>query len=635
MKQIMNKILILLWCSLFCVSCNYLDIVPDEKATEEDAFKNAKAAERYLYSCYAYIPDPRLGNASLDLLTGDEFATPWDFELSGQFVQGNYTPSNPCINYWNDLYKGIRQCYLLKENVSTVPGLPQDLKDMYTAEADFLIALYHFYIVRSYGPVILVKNLVDINDLGTPESFLSRTPYDECVAWIAEQLKNAAYRLPDRWTGADYGRATKIAAMSIRARMLLYAASPQFNGGDKFRSLYGNFKNPDGTQLISTTYDSQKWKTAAAAYKEAIDLAKNAGYDLYRATNGALPRTPEPTNLVQRSLRFTFIDKETTPEVIWGFCGVENPGNGLQSKSMPRWGQICWGGLSPTLLQVERFYTKKGLPIDEDPAFSYPNRFDIASFDEDDENGEGETLKMNLGREPRFYAWIAFHNGYYEVLGEDKDTQSENSYKAKYKRGINDAKQLVQFTKLANMGLTSDNTWGTKTGYLNKKGASPGTSVTAEGIKLDRYPWPLVRLGELYLGYAEACVESNDLSTAKTYLNYVRDRAGIPDVEESWEGVAALDQDKLREIVRRERLNELYLENHNFWDIRRWGVAETMNEQPKGLSVRETTLENFAKPVTVDVQRRFIPAHYLMPIEIKEVNKNPNLVQNPGYADVE
>ena len=59
--------------------------------------------------------------------------------------------------------------------------------------------------------------------------------------------------------------------MAIRARLLLYAASPQFNGGEKFKSLYENFKNPDGTQLISTTYDPTKWITAAQACKEAIN----------------------------------------------------------------------------------------------------------------------------------------------------------------------------------------------------------------------------------------------------------------------------------------------------------------------------------------------------------------------------
>ena len=151
---------------------------------------------------------------------------------------------------------------------------------------------------------------------------LGRNTYDECVTWVAEQLKNVAGRLPMRRTGLDYGRATGVAAMAIRARLLLYAASPQFNGGEKFKSLYSDFKNPDGTQLISTTYDPNKWVTAAQACKEAIDWARapEANYDLYAADVNTLPNYPEPTDLTQRSLRFTFVDKDNTPEVIWAFC---------------------------------------------------------------------------------------------------------------------------------------------------------------------------------------------------------------------------------------------------------------------------------------------------------------------------
>lgn len=100
---------------------------------------------------------------------------------------------------------------------------------------------------------------------------------------------------------------------------------------------------------------------------------------------------------------------------------------------------------------------------------------------------------------------------------------------------------------------------------------------------MNQYPWPIIRLADLYLAYAEACVETNDLETAKQYLNKVRERAGIPTVETAWSGVAALDQTKLRQIVRQERMNELYLENQNFWDMRRWLLAgQYFNVKAKG-----------------------------------------------------
>ena len=353
MKQVINKIVLVLVLVVSCYSCNYLDIVPDENATEADAFKNLAAAERYLYSCYAYMKSPSATSESIDLLTGDDVVTAWEHEKYANFAKGTYTPSNPIINYWNDLYKGIRQCYMLKQNIETVPGMTRQQMDEYIAEADFLIAYHHYYLMRLYGPVVLVKQLVDLND----ENLLGRRPYDECVDWVAEQFKSAAGRLPLTREGDDYGRATKVVAMALRARLLLYAASPQFNGGEKFRGMYSSFRNPDGTQLISTAYDAQKWNKAVEAYQEVLQLVKGV-YELYKAEGvGLMSSAPEPADKTLRNLRFTFVDKENTEEVIWAYCAKEDRWN-LQAKSVPRWGSISFGGLAITLRQIERFYTK-------------------------------------------------------------------------------------------------------------------------------------------------------------------------------------------------------------------------------------------------------------------------------------
>lgn len=628
MKYI-NYIAVLLIALL--TGCNYLDIVPDEKASEEDAFKDAAAIERYLYSCYAYIPNPRDGTSSLDLFTGDEVVTRWEHEVFANFAKGLYTPSHPYISYWNTLFKGIRQCYLLKQNMNKAYNLKEEDYNTYMAEADFLIAYYHFILLRTYGPTILVKELQSTDEIN-PENFLGRTPYDECVQWISDLFLDAAKRLPDEWTGEDYGRATSCAAMAIRARMLLYAASPQFNGGEKFKSLYSDFKNPDGTQLISTTYDLEKWQAAKQACLDAINYAEQkGGRSLYRWSEGTLTQYPEPQDPTLRTLRFVFTDRENTKEVIWAYCANENPYNDLQVKSVPRWNNRTWGGVSPTLRMLETFYTVNGLPIDEDPEFPYANRYGVAyAADSDSSYCEGQTLQLNLQREPRFYSWIAFHNGYYEVMGEDTESKT-SPYATKYKRGIDKAKLLTQFTKGSNCG--SVNNTGTWTGYLTKKGTHPGNTVSNSGFRLVQYQWPIIRLGELYLDYAEACVECGDLEEAKKYLNKIRERAGIPDVEVSWAGIADLNQSKLRQIVRQERRIELFLENQSFYDVRRWGEAEALGEQPQGMNIEASTLQNFGTVTTVPVTRRFIPAHYLMPIPIEEINRNPNLVQNPGYSE--
>ncbi len=144
-------------------SCNYLDIVPDERPTEDDAFKDQKAAERYMYSCYSYIPNLRDGTSSMDLFTGDEVVTAFEHESFASFNKGNYNPSNPLINYWDTLFKGIRQCYILKANIANVPGLDPAISEDYVNQADFLIGFFHYLLVRTYGPTILLKELPDQN----------------------------------------------------------------------------------------------------------------------------------------------------------------------------------------------------------------------------------------------------------------------------------------------------------------------------------------------------------------------------------------------------------------------------------------------------------------------------------------
>ena len=111
---------------------NYLDIVPDETATEKDAFANPRAALRYLYSCYGYLPQSNMVQSCMDF-TGDETISPFA-ESYVKFAEGSYDSSNTIISYWNTLFQGIRQCYLLKENIHSVPKISQDEVDLYTPQ---------------------------------------------------------------------------------------------------------------------------------------------------------------------------------------------------------------------------------------------------------------------------------------------------------------------------------------------------------------------------------------------------------------------------------------------------------------------------------------------------------------------
>lgn len=144
------------------------------------------------------------------------------------------------------------------------------------------------------------------------------------------------------------------------------------------------------------------------------------------------------------------------------------------------------------------------------------------------------------------------------------------------------------------------------------------------------------RLAEIYLNYAEALVELNKLDEAKVYIDKIRDRAGIPSVDDAWDNYSTNPgyqntQEGMRQIVRQERINELYFEGHLFFDYRRWKVAEQFVGMPdRGLETNATTVDDFI-PMDLPLQRSFHKGQYLMPIPQSEINKAPQLVQNPYY----
>ena len=633
MKNKLYQALLLIFLVAGISSCDYLDIVPDERPTEEAAFKDKNAAERYLYSCYAFMPKERRG---CYLYQGGDCLTDYD----RKFLEGTHTAANIGeFAYWSRMYAGIRRCYTLINNVDAVPRMEEELKIIYKAEANFLIAYYHFMLLRAYGPIIIMDHEVSVSSTEK----LKRSPFDVCVKWIADKYDEACNNgLLAVQSSSYYGRATQLAAKALKARLYLYAASPLFNGN----SFYANSSlyDPETNEpLMPLDYNPSKWNTALTACQEALTLADEQKYTQFQIANESeIPEECWPKDLIQYALKMQIMDKKNM-EVIWADTrteGVYDP----QNQSAPRDpvnGGNSWNGVGPTLDFVKVFYTENGLPIDEDPEFDYQNRFSVVPFPDGATYGEGQTIKLNVDREPRFYAWIAFQNGYYECQTESK----ENAYVAKAERAEG-KKWLTDFTEQGNCGKQGRNNNYSKTGYLNKKGVHPGVAASKSQKEPSKdYPWPVIRLAELYLSYAEACIAYNKdgyLEKGMVKLDRIRERAGLLSVKDSWknaknpivsyEGNGGLNG-KLTEIVRQERMIELYLEQQNFWDIRRWKLGDKYFNVPvKGMNIDATDINGFATVKTLPDVRNFdTPRQYLLPIPAAEVSKNPNMVQNPNY----
>lgn len=636
-------------------SCDYLNVIPDETTTGADMTKDRQAALNYLYSCYGYLPLPNSGNESLDLLTGDEVITPFEHETFAAFPKGNYSASNPVISYWNTLYLGIRQCYMFQDELNkggNFHGLEEKDRNDYKAQVTFLIGYYHFLLSRCYGPIIVVRSTPD--PMLLPEDYQGQEPYDDCVNFICEKFDEAAKGLPATRTGAqanEFGLATSVAAKAMKAKMLLYAASPLFNGNSKF---YSDFKDKNGNALMPLTYDENKWKKAADAFKEAINLAESAGYHLYDRGDCKLNKNGYPADPYVRALRYTITDYSAedekagaNSEVIWADSRGEGR-YGIQNKSEPYiyGGDGAWNGVAPTIAMLSRFYTKNGLPIDQDKTFDYADRWEPVEVDEahGDEAYPGrKTQKFNLDREPRYYAWITFQNGYYEILSAANNGAYKDDPDYNLTSDNTHGRLVCDFVVGGNCSRGVDanslrNSSYSPTGFLNKKFVNPDIVKTINGHEYTNTPWPLIRLAELYLGYAECLVETGDLATARTYIDKVRTRAGLPGVKEAWEEFGkqpakVTTKEGLRDIVRNERMNEFYLENQNFWDMRRWLLAETyFNVKAKGLNIDAEDINDFSTIKEVVFERKFqSPMNYLMPIPSADINRNDHVVQTPGY----
>lgn len=303
MKKIIS--ILLFACAGALAACDFLDVVPEGQATQEDIFKTSKEARKYLNTLYTYAPNIAAYRYMPDFCAGDDIITAtngqtryfpyksmlYNEENASQTYYGLWdaTTSSPSGRTNYDMYKGIRYCYIMIDNIDAVPGISPSVADEFKGEAYFLIAYYHWVLLTHYGPVILVRGQLD---MGLPEEqvYVARSPFDECVTFIAETYDRAADLLhgyPTR-PDADLGRATSVAAKAMKARLLLYAASPLCNGNTEF---YARFRNNDGTPLMSQTYNPEKWKWALDACQEAITLAEDNGHRLYESPNATAAAT--------------------------------------------------------------------------------------------------------------------------------------------------------------------------------------------------------------------------------------------------------------------------------------------------------------------------------------------------------
>ncbi|GAA4311862.1 RagB/SusD family nutrient uptake outer membrane protein [Compostibacter hankyongensis] len=628
------KITAVLCIGILC-GCNYLDIVPDNIATIDYAFRMRNEAEKYLFTCYSYMPAQSSPSANPAFTAGDEFWFSYPFlgfsAPAWNIARGNQNIVDPYANFWDGaqagtpLFKGIRDCNIFLENIDTVPDMEEVEKARWAAEVKFLKAYYDFWLVRMYGPIPLIKENLPVSS--SPEAVkLWREPVDTCFSYIVSLIDEAVPFLPERLEDetSELGRITQPIALALKARVLATEASPLFNGNPD----YANVTDSRGMHLFSQESDADKWKKAAEACKAAIDLCHAIGYKLYRYQQDIATYDLSDSTVTKMSIRNSICEKWNS-EIIWG--NTNSMGNSIQREATPTGldpsnpaNQNTHGNLGVTLKIAELFYTRNGVPITEDKTWDYSGRLNLKMATAADKYNIAEgytTAALNFDREPRFYADLGFDGGIWYGQGryDDKDTWHLEAKSGQSSAPITNTRYNI-------------------TGYWPKKLVHYQNVIgTGNTYTVQQYPWPVIRLADLYLLYAEALNEEDGPGTAAyRWIDSVRSRAGLRPVAESWTNFSTnpgkyQTKEGLRAIIHQERLIELAFEGQRYWDLRRWKEAlSVMNSPVRGWDInQEADAAYYRERVLFD--QVFKTRDYLWPIKQQDIIVNKELVQNPGW----
>ena len=530
------------------------------------------------------------------------------------------------------MFVALRDCNTFLDNIENVPDITYTERTRWIAEVKALKAYFHYFLMQLYGPVPVVRENIDVSsDLEAVK--VVREPVDVVVAYIVglldEALAEENLPLHIRSTTTELGRLTQPAVAAIKAKVLMLAASPLFNGNPDFKS----YVNEEGIEFINSTEDPQKWIAARDACKEAIDLAHEAGHGLYEFDDLVMMNLSD-TTLLELTIRNT-VTSRFSKELIWGLGN--NATETLQGivnaplTSYHQGSQIPWSKSmqNPTLDVAEQFYSNNGVPINEDNTYDYENRYEVDVAPAGHEyyiEKDFRTAKLHFNREPRFYASLGFDGGKWFTM---EATSDKNSFVVRNKASEVAGKALDNYCI---------------TGYFQKKLVNYKlimTSATHNGSTVN-YAFPIIRLADLYLLYAEALNECKNSPDAEVYeyIQLVRNKVGLDKATgglvETWKQFSGrpdkpATKSGMREIIRQERLIELALEGQRFYDLRRWRLSmEYLNRPIRGWNVAEKSEAAYYQ-VKYIYFRKFLPRDYFWPIKTMDLYKNNKLVQSPQW----
>jgi hypothetical protein len=615
-------------CLLLSSSCSdILDQAPDGKISLEDVFNDDEKTAAYLNTCYLYIPGE--GHQYYFWMRGpvDWCDEAWDTDAeaeawitSGQLYSGSVSAASHFNtqwadagngNYWVRMWEAIRKCSVFLDNIETANVKNEANRARWAAEAHVLRAYYYMVLLKFFGCPLPIMD----HQMGYADDFSTtqRSSYYDVVQFIISDCDAAltSNELPWRITSsAESFRFTKAIAEGIKSRMSLYAASPLYNAG-------GNY-----------------WEEAYQINKQSLSNLKANGYDLYRTmnfedwkNNNAVFLPNDGAKLFNEyfcnSMAFSTnpVDKETIYQTRDGQDWVNTEGIGavMGYKS----------GSCPTQESVDCFETEDGQPI-LDLAKPYNDEVTHLQPNFNPANTLYNEQDPYAHRDPRFYASI-YYNGSRRTcywIFDETSASPENFPAGKgYRERI-----IATWEGEPQTGRSATTRKATRTGYFLRKFLHPnsGQEVKTNGHAHAK----VMRLGEVYLNYAEAAAEAGHLDDAYNAVNEIRNRVGMPNLP------TGLSKDQLLLRIRNERRVELAFEAHRYFDVRRWhSPTENLEKTDRNLTYAKITRNDDGSYTYARGAMRerlcYTNKFLWFPIPLNDVNIMKSLTgenwQNPGW----
>lgn len=591
MKKYNSGLILLVFLMFLLSACkrDILDKAPVDRYTDAVLWLDINLAQGYLLNTYE---GAGIGYSQymITSVSDESQSQTNDLYVRGDLTPENTAPWNTDLPAWNFHYQNIQKVNKLLGNINRVvdaalPGDKANLQaqvDVMKGEALFLRAFAYTQLVRTYGGVPLLKVESEIK-----QDFQSipRASFEETVSFIIKDCDDAATLLLTK-DKMQMGRTTKEAAMALKSRISLFAASDLTADGTATSKFVG-YQGKDRTAL---------WTVAKNAAKAIIDLGTYKLEDF-----GA----PNKAQVPQKLYSFFTAKDLSSPEVIWGkmYSNLDGAVNQMNQWDEPS-GKTGWNTICPTQKLVDTYQMEDG------SGFFNHFQVDASGFYK---NISGKYTNKNIyaSRDPRFYGTILYDSAIW------KNSPYSIRDRIIIQNGVQIKKTFGYDTRNSDYNAFN----ATQTGYAIRKMLDEQVSPTVNNR--NQNIWIELRYAEILLNYAEACIALGQTAEAAIYIKKVRDRAAMPDFTGD-----------ITQALRYERQIELAFENHRWYDMRRYKVLLQNLTDSYGINIIETSTDGNISTTwqrTLTQKRNPAQRNYWIPISRTEVSKAPKLDQNPGY----